>query len=335
MKINLLYLLIPAAAFGCYWIMTDLQGQSVHTFFGTAETEPQTLNFEHDVMVQDVKVLTGDYIKKGDTLATLYRSVLDKTTVERLGNINQIEVERSTKIENLNKDRAVLLAQKEARLSELRAQIHILQIEDSIKSSVKKTIYDNIPQDNQLLKEKITAIQSEIIQTEKQTQEKIYQLEAQLQANQAITQARVAQLKSDLNFIELEKNKLVLIAPFDGYMEQVFVVKNSLVPAYKDLFKINAKKPNKIIGFIHETTDIPFQLGDTVSLVSSVRQLIQAKGVIIGSNPKLVELPYRLRKFTELRAWGREVFIQMPDTNQFYIGEKIVVTLKHTPPQLK
>jgi multidrug resistance efflux pump len=333
MKINLLYLLLPAAILGCYWIVNDLQGQSVHTFFGTAETEPQTLNFEHAVLLQDVKVLTGDYVKKGDTLATLYRSELDKTTIEKLADINQLDVERNAKSETLNKDRDVLQAKLAAKLSELKAQIHILETEDSIKNSVKKAIYDNLPYDNRLLREKIAALQSEMNQAEKQTQEQLNQLETQRQANQAIAQAKVAQVQKDLDFVKLERTKLVLVAPFDGYMEQVFVVKNSIVPAYKDLFKINAKKPNKIIGFIHENSEVPFQLGDSVSLSSSARLTVQTKGTIIGSNPKLVELPYRLRKFTELRAWGREVFIQIPDTNRFYIGEKIVVTLAKIPPQ--
>jgi multidrug resistance efflux pump len=333
MKINLLYLLLPAAMLGCYWIVNDFQGQSIHTFFGTAETEPQTLNFEHPVLVQDVKVITGNYVKKGDTLAILYRSELDKTTIERLADINQVEVERNAKSETLNKDRDVLKAKNAAHISDLQAQIHILQTEDSLKNSVKKAIFDNIPSENGLVREKMAALQAEIAQAEKQTQEQINQLETQRQATQVIAQAKISQVQKDLDYVKLEKTKLVMLSPFDGYMEEVTVVKNSLVPAYKDLFKINAKKPNKIIGFIHETADVPFHLGDSVTLASSARPLLQTKGTIVGSNPKLVELPYRLRKFTELRAWGREVFIQMPDTNQFYIGEKVVVTLKVAAPQ--
>jgi hypothetical protein len=47
----------------------------------------------------------------------------------------------------------------------------------------------------------------------------------------------------------------------------------------------------------------------------------------VGSNPKLTELPLRLRKFIELRTWGREVFIQLPEQNGFYISEKIAIIL--------
>lgn len=333
MKFNILYLLVPAALLGCYWIINDLQGQSVHTFFGTAETEPQTLNYEHAVLVQDLRVQTGNQVKMGDTLAVLYRSELDKTTIERLADINQVEVERKAKSTILDKDLDVLRALQAAKLSELQAQIRVLQTEDSIKIGVKKAIYDNLPYDNRLIREKIANLQEEINQTEKQTREQLAQVETQRQGNQVVAEAKILQVQKDLDFVKLEKSKLFVISPIDGFVEQVNTSKNMLVPAYKDLIKINPRKPNKIIGFIHESADIPFQLGDSVSLESSVRLPIKTKGTIIGSNPKLVELPYRLRKFTELRAWGREVYIEIPDTNRFYIGEKIMIALKIAPPQ--
>jgi multidrug resistance efflux pump len=333
MKFNILYILIPAAIYGCYHIINDLQGQSVQTFYGTAETEPQTLNFEHAVLVKDLRTLMGNQVKKGDTLAILYRSELDKTTIERLADINQVEVERNAKNQVIDKDKDLIVVRNNAKLSDIQAQIRILQTDDSLKNSVKNAIYNNIPQDNRLLREKINALKEEILQVEKQTREQLQQLEIQRQSLQNITQAKIAQVQQDLDYVKLEKSKLFLIAPIDGFVEQVNMGKNMLIPAYRDLIKINPRKPNKIVGFIHETSDIPFQLGDSVTLESSVRLPIKAKGTIVGSNPKLVELPYRLRKFTELRAWGREVYIEVSDTNGFYIGEKIFISLKIAPPQ--
>jgi hypothetical protein len=333
MKFNFLYILIPLAIWGCYYIVQDLQGQSSYVFFGTAESEPQIMNFEHAVLVRECRIQTGKAIKKGDTLAILYRSELDKTTVDRLADMNQIEVEQKSKTELLSKDRDLILAKQNAKISELNAQIRVMETEDSIKSSVKKAIYDNLPYDNRLLREKVASLRQEIFQTELQTREQLQQIQTQIQGNQVVSIAKINQVQKVLDYVKLEKSKLLLIAPMDGYVEQLGIGNDMLVPAYKDLVKINPKKPNKIIGFIHESTEVPFQLGDSVVIESSARLLLKTQGTIIGSNPKLVELPYRLRKFTELRAWGREVFIQMPDTNTFYIGEKIRITLKHLPYQ--
>jgi hypothetical protein len=41
----------------------------------------------------------------------------------------------------------------------------------------------------------------------------------------------------------------------------------------------------------------------------------------------MTELPLRLRKFIEMRSWGREVYIGLPPENRFYISEKITINL--------
>lgn len=85
-----------------------------------------------------------------------------------------------------------------------------------------------------------------------------------------------------------------------------------MVQAYRELFKITPSVPNKVIGFIHESAQIPFRLGDTVLLHSVTRTGLGCKGVIHAVSPKMVELPFRLRKFAEVRTWGREIYIQLP-----------------------
>jgi hypothetical protein len=40
-----------------------------------------------------------------------------------------------------------------------------------------------------------------------------------------------------------------------------------------------------------------------------------------------VELPTRLRKNPEIKAWGREIYIDLSVENPFFIGEKIRIEL--------
>lgn len=328
MKINFLYILWIIALLISLWIVRDFMGQSEHNFFATAETEPRLLNAEHPTLVQEIRVEVGNLVKKGDTLAILSSTDLDKTNVERLTQIQQYETEKNSKNEILKKDIELFLTRQNARINELKAQIKVLETEEMIQNNLKSAIFETkTEQKISVKKEQIVGLTEAIRQVDNQTQEQLKQFEAQRQANEQITRSKIVQINQDLNFIRTEKGKLIMLAPIDGYIEQILVGKNTVVPQYKEMFKINPKKPNKIIGFIHETANIPFQLGDTVRLVSSTRPTIALSGRLIGSNPKLVELPLRLRKFMEVRAWGREVFIELPDSNQFYIGEKIIVTL--------
>ena len=64
-----------------------------------------------------------------------------------------------------------------------------------------------------------------------------------------------------------------------------------------------------------------------MKLSSATRPAIRTSGQFIYCNPRIVELPTRLRKNPEIKAWGREVYIQLPDSNVFFIGEKIIITI--------
>lgn len=334
MKFNILYILFPAALACCYWIARDFKGQSANSFFGMAETEPQILNFDHDIAVREVFVKIGDNVRKGDTLAVFYRAELDHTELARRGELTETETERAAEYTLLEKEKALILARQRAKNTELDGQIRLLRTEDSLKTVFRKNIYEQqATPENKLVAEKITALQQEKAMLAAQTSEELRLLELRQKANDAIAGAKTGRSRSELEYLRAERDKLLLIAPMDGYVEDIFFGPHSLVPAHRDLLKINPKVPNKVIGFIYETAEVPFNLGQTVTLASFNRPNIKAEGKIIGSNPKMTELPLRLRKFIELRSWGREVYIQLPDTNRFFISEKIAISLPVAPAQ--
>lgn len=328
MKFNILYLLFPAALGACFWIAHDFQGQSVRSFFGMAETEPRTLNFDHDIAVQAVFVKTGDWVKKGDTLAIFSRADLDQNEMDSRGEMRQAMVEQSVERAILEKEKQLVWAEFRAERRERLGQIQLLRTEDSLQTVFRKNVYGDLPvAANKLIAEQTIALEKEIEALEAQTQEEIRLIEAKQNAQQAIASAKTGQSEAEIGLIRSERGRLLLLSPIDGYVEGVFFGENALIPAHRDLVKINPSTPNRITGFLHEGSEVTFSMGQKVKLVSHARPQMQCEGTIIGSNPKMTELPLRLRKFIELRTWGREVFIQLPDTNRFFISEKIVISL--------
>jgi HlyD family secretion protein len=217
----------------------------------------------------------------------------------------------------------------QAKIREIRGQIGLLRTEDSLKTAYRKNIYTDLSgaPENKLAAEKIAALQKEIDDQQAQAREELRLLDARQSANRSIAIAKTGQSQTEIGFVQTERGRLLLLAPIDGYVEEIFFGKNALLPAHRDLLKINPLMPNRIVGFIHEAADVPFSIGQTVELSSTTRPQVRTTGVIVGSNPKLTELPLRLRKFIELRTWGREVFIQLPEQNGFFISEKIAITL--------
>jgi HlyD family secretion protein len=329
MKFNILLLLLPAAIAGCIWIAFDFQGQSTNMFFGIAETESQTLNFDRDIAVHEVRVKAGDFVKKGDTLAIFTRADLDKTEAERRGEMARAETERAAEHTVLEKEKELVGARLQAKISEIKAEISLLRTEDSLKTAYRKNIYGDLTAapENKLVAERTAALQKEIGDHQAQARDELRLLEARQAANRSITLAKTGQSQVEIGFVQAERGRLLLLAPIDGYVEELLFSRNALVPAHRDLIKINPLTPNRIIGFIHEATEVPFSIGQSVELVSTSRPEVKATGVIVGSNPKMTELPLRLRKFIEVRSWGREVFIQLPEQNGFFISEKIAISI--------
>lgn len=328
MRFNVLYILFPAAILACLWIARDFQGRQGNTFFGIAETEPRILNFDHDLSVRNIFVKAGDKIHAGDTLAIFYRAELDENEFFRQREMIANETERAAERAILEKEKEVVQARLQADLRELTTEIKILQAEDSILMVFRGNLYgQSSPQINKVTQERIDGLQLQIKDLKQQAKEELLVLSAKISAAEGLSAAEAKKLEGQLAMMQSERQRLVLISPIDGYIEDLYFNVNALIPAHKDLVKINPETPNKIIGFIHETNEVPLAIGQKVELASYNRPEIVSEGVIVGVNPKMTELPLRLRKFIELRSWGREVYISIPETNGFFISEKVNITL--------
>lgn len=328
MKFNILYLLFPAALAACFWIASDFQYQSVNSFFGIAESEPRSLNFDHDIAVREVFVKTGDLVKKGDTLATFYRAELDEQSLENWSELRLTETERAAEFSILEKEKELVRTRLSANVRELQAEISLLITEDSLNTLFRGSVYSDLkPAGNKMVADKIAARRKQIDDLQKNAAEEIRILESKQAALGAVASVRNESTRAAQKQLESEKNRLFLVAPIDGYVETVLVARNALVEAFTELMKINPQAPNTVIGFIHEASDAPLAVGQEVELVSFNRPEVKCSGRITSINPKMTELPLRLRKFIEMRSWGREVFIGLPQDNRFYISEKITINL--------
>lgn len=330
MKLNPIYALWSVAAGTCIWVATTFIIHTDNVFFGSAESEGHVLSLQHPVLVEKVYVQVGNQVRKGDTLAVCLRSDLDKIAVDKTSEIKQFGIEKQSKSTAIQQEIGILKAKKVALISELEAQIRLIKTEDGIQSALKEAINgtDKVKQPTSNLKtEKINSLKESINQTHRQIQEQVVLLSQQLNANESIYTAKVEQAQEQMAFIEKDRKHLVLIAPIDGFVEAVAAIAHEVAPQYKELIKLNPNKPNKIRGFIHESTEMDYRLGDTVDVSSVARTDIKTRGIIIGSSPQLVELPLRLRKFTTRSAWGREIYLKLIKDSDLFISEKVLVTL--------
>ncbi len=328
MKFNLLYLVWLIALGGFLYIAQQLKTQSGQQLFGIAEAEGKNIKVEFPAVVQQCRIRAGQQVRKGDTVLVLLRGELEQKTTLKNTELQQIETERSVKGNMVTKESELFTARQNARIADLQAQIKVIESEISTQNNLKDFIGSGKTVDNNIKLQEIKTLEEAIRQVNLQTTEQRKVFDNQQVGNNSLSESKAKQLREELTFIGQEKMKLVLVAPCDGFIEQVFVANGEVCDGYKDLYKINPFQPTKIIGFIHESLNMNYRLGDTVSLQSFSRTEVKCKAVLTSISPKLVELPYRLRRNAEIKSWGREVYVNLPIENQFFIGEKVQLRLQ-------
>ena len=203
--------------------------------------------------MRELRVKPGDLVKKGDTLAIFTRMELDKTEAEYRSDIARTETERNAESAILEKEKELVRLRLKAKNSELGTQIRLLRTEDSLKTAYRKNIYSDLATapESKLAAEKIAALQKEIASLETETAEELRLIASKQAALHSIAGAKTGFSKTEINFLKAERGRLLLLAPIDGYIEEVYFHLHALVPAHRDLIKINPHAPNRIVGFIH------------------------------------------------------------------------------------
>lgn len=328
MKINLLYIFWAIACCSCIWLFNNIFGESESTFFGTAENEGIVLNYDHTVLVKRVLVKNGAMVKKGDTLAIFYRNDLDRRQIEKQNEIASIQLENKNRTEELKNEISTLESKRNVLAIELNHQQELLAAESGVQKELMNLLDKEKPALSSNLKsERIRTLKEEISVIDKQIETQKTALRQKQAAEKAMATQKTAHAGEELRFLESEREKLTLLAPMDGFVEQVFITENTIEPQLKPLVKINPTGTNRIRGFIYENAEIACNIGDTVQIVSVARPDVSCSGGFIGVSPEMVELPVRLRKLPEIKSWGREVYLQLPPENKFYIGEKVSIKL--------
>ena len=328
MRFNILYIFWVFLLVIAGWLMTRFSNSSQTTLFGSAETQGQILNYEYPILIHKIHVHPGDPIHKGDTLMVLARPELDKQATLKNNEIQVNVAENQAKSQNVDKELERLTTEHATKVNELKSQIQLLESEEKTQAAIRLVVENNKTNvGRSLLVEKINTLKNAITVEQQSYAAQARKLNQQRVAESSVSESKKNSVEQEISFLQEAKGKLVLLSPIEGYVEAILVFENEIAPQYKELMKINSKKPDMVKGFLPETANVMYQLGDSVGLQSSTRPDITTKGILVGSTPQLVELPDRLAKLQRVKSWGREVYVKLLPTNDFFIGEKIIITI--------
>jgi len=327
MKFNLIYIFWVLAMIGLYFIKQHITSQSLVSFFGSTESESVIIQSELDGQISSILIRPGSYVQKGDTLFVLQAVELNKKLKEQLLQINQLRNADRFERVLLEQEERITAVQYDGRLNELKTELKELEGKQGFQDKLKESLLGAGHSQAGDVQIQIDGLRKQIEKIELEKYEKLNILGRELSKKTGLNQGLVEQHRSELDYLNEKTGLLYVRASLSGFVEDFKLQTGDFISSKANLVTITPKKPLKVRGFIPESSDLEFTHGSMVRLVSSLRPMVSDSGRIVYCNPRVVELPTRLRKNPEIKAWGREIYIDLSVENPFFIGEKIRIEL--------
>jgi multidrug resistance efflux pump len=305
-------------------------------FYGIAENQVRAINLQYPVEIKEIKVALGEKIDSGQLLARLYRTDLPIKINDINYEIQELQVKRWMDIEQQQAEASKLEAKRAALVVTYDQKIAQLETEFAAQNKVLSSI-KNIELETSkpgdlpdIRTQRILSLKKEKELEVKQLDVELAQIKAQIQLAQAPIDLRIKKLESELELIKKQEAELELYAPQSGIVGQSDFMPGEKLEAYTVIMRIYGTHPDVVTTYIGDGRLAEIKLGDLLMVSSINNPEYQVQGRVVGLGTRIRELPERLRRMPDLKAWGREVQLQIPLDNTFLQGEKVKVAMKRS-----
>jgi multidrug resistance efflux pump len=324
MKLNWFYIFI--ALFFCCMLFISMRyfKGSGHASVGVAYGKQYKVNADKSALVKSVAVVPGQEIKEGHLLVELSSSDLEMTIAKLEHRISVLKSDQSEK--NKLAKSEIALVRAESGIKEEELNTDIVEEEGNLRLNREITKTHNLLRDSVTEtpgSQRIKALKSQRSRQVEATSIKIQDILQENQTEQKLLDNQIHLLQRELDLLNEEKKKLNKYASAAGVVETVYVKAGEQIDAYTPLLSLNPVHPSTVVGYlVGKKVQLP--IGSSVTISSYERPKETSPGKVIGYG-SVVELPEILQKSTAVKAFGREVFIEIEDENGFASGEKVLI----------
>lgn len=327
-KFNFKYLIPLIILFVLLIIPSSFNKRNSITFYGFAENKETEIRLENSVEILKINVTTGQEVKKGAVLLDVLSSDLPLK-------INEIKY----KIQELKSKYSLWKNDLDWKINQYKIELN----EKSSKINSEISIYTSQLQRNKLFSEtintnsiktnidhpillKVKSLKNELNFIRKLINTEIKNLKSQRFAKNNPLLTKIKSLETEISFFNSKKERQTIIATSNGLIGNVNCKEKEFFSSFTTLLTIYEGNPKLVKSFIHEDLLLKININDTIDVISSSRPEINYKGIVKTLGSRIIEIPERLRRFKEIKTFGREVIIEIPSNNLFLQKEK--VTLK-------
>ncbi len=292
------------------------------------ENQVTAISFQKPVMVRNIYVSPGQVVDSGDLLIEVERPDMALDLDKKLNEKYQLENRLEEATEHHHNSLRILQTEydrkQELLFSEKEELEYELKISDERGKKMDGVSTLGFVTDDTLKLNRIKLIENQLNSIE---------LEFDIEKLRLFNTFRndTFRLHSDLNIIEKEieefakeQGELIRKAEKKGTIGNLFVQLNELVPPYKTLLSVYDLNPTLIKAFISESGVQGLQIGSKV-IVESINRDYSIRGQIVEIGSRVTAYPDKINPLMDQKSYGQEIFINIPDKNNFLNGEKVFV----------
>ncbi len=294
-----------------------------------AEVQPRkvAISFPKPVRVVALPIQPGEHVRQGDLLLQVQRPDLDLDLKKIRNDLEQVRLEKEElNLELRHRLELELLSHKD-QVNKLEQNIRLIKLRISKNSEIRSkflvtdTIENDDPDPETV---SLEALEIQLLQESENHQAKIRNFRSWHESQSKLLEVQESKLEDELASLQYEIKSLDQYASFDGTIGTINAELNELIPPYKTIISIYDENPNIIKAYMNEHFMLSFKEGDTV-IVESINRPYRTYGSIIETGSRIVSYPNQMAPSQQAPQWGREIFVRIPEVNEFLNGEKVYV----------
>lgn len=302
---------------------------SGNSSIGITQAKEYKINSEKSSLVKTVHVVPGRQVKAGDVLVELTSNELE-IDIDKLSNritvLKSEQLEKSKLVESeiayVKAEHSITIEEIDTDIEQIKSRIELnrnLTREFTTGNDTTSVSLSQNPQQT-----KLKSLQQQKLKHSRAMDIKIEDIRQENTTEQSLLVNQIRLLERELELLLEEKKKLSKFATTDGVVENVYVKDGEQVDSFTPLLSVNPVRPSTVVGYlVGKKFNIP-PIGSAVTVSSYDHRSVSVGGKVIGYG-SVSELPEILQKSTAVKAFGREIFIEIALENNFANGEKVLI----------
>lgn len=303
-----------------------------NAIIASVESQKTAISFRKPVQVKAIHISAGQHVTKGQLLLEVERPDLQMDQ-SKLFNEKQLIIAEKNRLESDYQSKVNLLA-IEIRSKIQRLDTEISRLEFDIR--LKKSLYTDMvamtnPDSTQdvstyenpdlLLRE---SFKEEKLLLKKYSSSEQTRLKILLNKDFQAIQLKIDLIEQQEEALKMEQDKLKQFAPFDGAIGNVNAQLMELIPPYQTIVTVYEERPSTIKAHLNLNTGFELLVGQQI-VVESASRTYSALGEVIEVGARIVAYKDPTKPPTAIQLFGKEIFIKLPENNEFLYGEQVIV----------